>query len=52
MMNIFYRKVRISDGFNVSKVVTLTQDKKEDKKRGKSPKEFVGVELQALFDED
>ena len=38
MMNMLYRKIRVNDGFGVSKVVTSTHDKKEDKEHGKLPK--------------
>ena len=35
---MLHLKVRANDGFGVSKVVTSTQDKKEDKQHGKSVK--------------
>jgi hypothetical protein len=35
MVNMFHHKIRVNDDFGVSKVVTLTQDKKEDKECGK-----------------
>ena len=47
MVNMFHRKME-----GVSKVVTSTQDKKEDLKHRKPTKEFEDVELQALLDED
>ena len=52
MVNMFHRKIRANDAFDVSKVVTLTQVKKEDKEHGKPPKEFKDVELQALLVEN
>ena len=51
MMNVLYRKVRVNDGFGISKVA-LTKDKKEDKERGKTDKKFEDVELRALLNED
>ena len=48
-MNNFYRKIRVNDGFSISKVVTF---KVADKEQGKPPKKFEDVELQALLDED
>ena len=51
MVNMLHRKIHVNDGFGVSKVMTSTHDKKEDKKRGKLQK-IADVELQALFDED
>ena len=41
MMNMLHRKIRVFDGFGVSKVVTSTQDKKEDKEHGKPPKKMI-----------
>ena len=38
MVNMLQRKTRMNDGFGISKVVTSTHDKKEDKKHGKLPK--------------
>ena len=35
MVNVLQRKICVNDGFDVSKVVTSTQHKKEDKERGK-----------------
>ena len=52
MVNILYHKIRMNDGFCVSKMVTSTQDKKEDKEHGKPPKSFEDVELQTLLEED
>ena len=49
-MEIYVRCV--NDGFGVSKVVTSTQDKKEDKEHVKPLKYFEDAELQALLDED
>ena len=49
---MLHRKIRVNDSFDVSKVVTLTQDKKEDKEHGKQPKRFKYVELEALLNED
>ena len=51
-MKMFHRKTRMNDGFGVSKVVTSTQDKNEDKERGKPPRKFEDVELQTLLDQD
>ena len=48
---MFHGKIRVNDGFGVSKVVTSTQDKKEVKEHGKPDKKFEDVELQALLDE-
>ena len=50
MVKMLHRNV--NDCFGISKVVTSTQDKKEDKEHGKSPKQFEDMELQALLDED
>ena len=36
-MNVLHRKIRVNDGFGDSKVVTSTQNKKEDKEHGKPP---------------
>ena len=36
VVNTLHRKIRVNNGFCVSKVVTSTQDKKKDKERGKS----------------
>ena len=55
MMNLIHQKIHVNDGFGVSKVVTSTQDKKEDKetRNMENRKEkFEDVELQALLDED
>ena len=59
MVNMFYHKIGVNDGFIFSKVVTVTQDKKEDKEHGKPQKEhekpsknFEDVKLQASLDED
>ena len=49
---MLHRKIRVKDGFGVSKVVTSTQNKKEDKEHGKPPKKSEDVELQVLLDED
>ena len=38
MVNILHRKIRVNDGFAVLNMVTSTQVKKEDKERGKPPK--------------
>ena len=38
MVNVFHRKIRMKDGFGVSKVETSTQDEKEDKEHGKLQK--------------
>ena len=38
MVNMLHRKIRVNEGFGVSKVVTSTHDKKEDKERGKPQK--------------
>ena len=51
MVNMLHRKIRVKDDYDVTKVVTLTQDKKEDKEHRKLPKTFKGVDLQALLDE-
>ena len=45
MVNVLHCKIRVNDGFGVSKVVT-------DKEHGKLPKKFEDVELHALLDED
>ena len=52
MANMLHRNICVNDGFGVSKVVTSTQDKKEDEERGKPPEKFKDVELQAWLDED
>ena len=52
MVNNLHYKIRVNDGFDVLKVMTLIQDTKEDKEHGKPPKKFEDVELQPLFDED
>ena len=36
MVNMLYCKIRVNDGFSISKVVTSTQDKKKDKEHRKS----------------
>ena len=51
MVNMLHRKIHVDDGFCISKVVTSTQGKKEDKEHGNRQK-FEDVELQALLDED
>ena len=38
MENMPKRKIRVNDGFGVSKVMISTQYKKEDKEIGKPPK--------------
>ena len=38
MVNVLHRKIRVNDGFGVSKVVTSTQNKKEDKEHGNCQK--------------
>ena len=48
MVNRLHRKIRVNDGFGVLKVVTSTQDKKQDKESEKPLKKFEDVELQAL----
>ena len=40
MVSVYHRKIRVKDGSGVSKVVTSTQDKKEDKEHGKSQKNW------------
>ena len=45
MENVLHQKIRMKDGFGVSKVATSIQDKKEDKENGKLPK-IEDVELQ------
>ena len=45
MVNILHRKIRVNDGYGVSKAVTSTQDKKKDEEYGKSRKKFEDVEL-------
>ena len=52
MVNKLHRKICVNESFNVSKVMTSPQDKNEDEERGKQPKKFEDVELQALLDED
>ena len=52
MANMLHREIRVNESFGVSKVVTSTQDKKEDKEHGKLSKKFENKELQALLDED
>ena len=44
--------VRANKGFGVSKVVSSTQYKTEDKEHGKSSKKFEDVELQVMLDKD
>ena len=41
MVNMLHRKVRVNDASGVSKVVTSTLDKKEDKEQGKLPKNSI-----------
>ena len=43
MVNMLHRKIRVNDGFGISKVVTSTQDKKEYKEHGKPLKKFKDV---------
>ena len=38
MVNMLHRKIRVNDSFDVSKVVSSIQDKKENKEHGKSQK--------------
>ena len=38
MVNKLDREIHVNDGFDVSKVVISTQDKREDKEHGKSSK--------------
>ena len=38
MVNMLHHKIRVNDGFGVSKVVTSPQDKKTDKEHGKLSK--------------
>ena len=45
MVNILHCKIRVNDGFGVSKVETSIRDKREDKELGKLPKKFDDVEL-------
>ena len=52
MVNIIHRKIRVNDGFGVSKVVTSIQDKKEDNEYGKPTKKFEDVKSQALLNEN
>ena len=52
MVNMFHRNIRVNDGFIVSKVISSTQDKKENKVHGKPSKIFEDVELQTLLNED
>ena len=52
MVNMIHRKIRVNDGFGVSKVPISTQDKKEDKEHGKPPKKLEDVELQAQLHVD
>ena len=40
MVNMLHHKIRVNDGFGVSKVVMLKQDKKEDRKHGKTAKKI------------
>ena len=49
MVNMIHRKVRVNDGFGVSKVMTSTQDKKEDKEDIHNRQKFKDVELQVLL---
>ena len=44
-MNMLHRKTRVNDGLGVSKVVTSTQDKKEDKEHGKPSQKSEDMEL-------
>ena len=52
MVNLLHRQIRANGGFGVSKVMTSTHDKKEDKVHGKPANKFEDVKLQALLDED
>ena len=38
LMNMFHCTIRVTDDFGVPKVVISTQNKKEEKEQGKSPK--------------
>ena len=49
MVNIFHRKIRVNDGFGVSKVVTSMLQTRNVENR-KKIQSFV--ELQVLFDQD
>ena len=49
MVNLLQSKICVNNCLDVSKVVTSTQDKKEDKEHGKPPKQFENVES---LDED
>ena len=40
MVNMLRREIRVNDGLDVSKVVTSTWDKNEDKEHEKRPKKF------------
>ena len=51
MVNMLHHKLRVNDGFGVSKVMISTQDKKEDKEHRKLVRKFEDVELQAFLDE-
>ena len=54
MVNMLHHKIHVNDGFGVSKVVTSTQDKKEDKELGNSPinRKCPTTHCKALLDED
>ena len=52
MVNMLQRKIRMNDGFDVSEVVTPTQDKKENEEHGKLSKKLEDVKLQTLLDKD
>ena len=52
MVNVLHRRIRVYSGIGVSKVMTLTRDKKEDEEHGKPTTKFVDVELRALLDEE
>ena len=45
MVNTLHRKIRVNDGFGVSKVVA-------GKEHGKPPIKFEDAELEALLNED
>jgi len=49
MVNMLHRKIRVNNGFGVSKVVIIDV---ADKEHGKPPKRYEDVELQALLDKD
>ena len=49
MVNVLHRKIRVNDGFGVSKVMTSRSQTRNMENR---LKKFEDVELQALLDED